>query len=252
MNKAIEWFSENNMILAISTTGEVTALATGTANIYAKSSGIKSNTITIAVAQGVDPNATASVVITSPKVSLITGESLQLGVIVKNAAGQMLNGKTIEWISGNSGVVIVSNNGNITATGIGSANIYARSEGIISNTVTISVSMPGVSRTGIFVKAGGYEAAGTATLSTQGGELILDLGADFKTSFALGTFIYLSNSTNASTVKATAFEVSQITTNGAKKFNISKLKSSIQITDYKYVVILCKPASVTFGYAELK
>jgi hypothetical protein len=62
----------------------------------------------------------------------------------------------------------------------------------------------------------------------------------------------MANVTNGSQVKANGLEVAQITTNGAKSFNLSALRPGIKLTDYSYVIILCKPASVTFGYAELK
>jgi len=251
-NKSVEWISEDHTILSINSTGIVTALAKGTARIFAKSGGIKSDALTLSVSERIDLNAISSIVVTAPKTALLSGETWQFGVTVKNATGQTLNGKTLEWISGNSGVAIVNNSGNIIATGAGSTGIYARSEGITSNTITIIVSVLGGSKTSTFTKAGGYEAAGTAMLSINNGDLTLDLGSDFKTSFALGTFIYLSNSTNGATVRASALEVSQVTTNGAKTFNISKVKSNVTINDYKYVVILCKPASVTFGYAEPK
>lgn len=251
-NKSVEWFSENSTILSVNSNGSITALVAGSTKIFAKSGGVKSDLITFTVAQPIDINAIASIVVSTPKIALLAGETLQLGVTVKNATGQTINGKNLEWISGNSGVAIVNDNGTITATGAGSTGIYAKSEGVTSNAITITVSVPGGSKTGTFTKAGGYEASGTATLSIKNGDLTLDLGSDFKTSFALGTFIYLSNSTNGATVRASAFEVSQVTTNGAKTFNISKLKSTVAINEYKYVVILCKPASVMFGYAEPK
>jgi hypothetical protein len=53
-------------------------------------------------------------------------------------------------------------------------------------------------------------------------------------------------------VRASGLEVAQIVDNGAKTFNLSNIKPGIGLNDYKYVIILCKPASVTFGYAELK
>jgi hypothetical protein len=88
-------------------------------------------------------------------------------------------------------------------------------------------------------------------LRTENGQLILDLGANFRTSFALGTYIYLANSTNAGNVRSAGLEVAQIRENGAQTFNISALNRNVGLFDYRYVVILCKPATVTFGYADL-
>lgn len=78
------------------------------------------------------------------------------------------------------------------------------------------------------------------------------MSSNFETSFALGTFIYLANSTSGSSVRSTGLEVAEIKNNGAKTFNITQIKSNATLTDFKYVVILCKPASLTFGFAELK
>jgi hypothetical protein len=39
--------------------------------------------------------------------------------------------------------------------------------------------------------------------------------------------------------------------NGGITFNASSLKSDVALSDYQYVIVLCKPASITFGFAEL-
>ncbi|MFN0081517.1 MAG: hypothetical protein ACKVOM_03285, partial [Ferruginibacter sp.] len=106
-------------------------------------------------------------------------------------------------------------------------------------------------RQGTFVKAGGYQASGNATLGVENGRLILRLQSNFVTSFALGTFIYLANSTNASAVRSGGLEIAQITTNGAHTFDVSSVSNNANINTYRYVVILCKPATVTFGFADL-
>jgi hypothetical protein len=79
----------------------------------------------------------------------------------------------------------------------------------------------------------------------------LEFSDDFKTSYALGTFVYLSNSTVGSTTFSSGFEITQITEDGSKRFDIWALDPSVELYDYQYVVILCKPARITFGYAEL-
>ena len=81
--------------------------------------------------------------------------------------------------------------------------------------------------------------------------MFLYLSEDFETSFALGTFIYLANSTDGTAVRAQGVEIAEIKDNGAKEFNVSQIDPSIQLDDFRYVIILCKPASITFGYADL-
>jgi hypothetical protein len=63
----------------------------------------------------------------------------------------------------------------------------------------------------------------------------------------------LSNTnSNASTVKSAGLELGQISVNGTHSFDITAINSTVKLGDYKYVIILCKPATVIFGYAELK
>jgi hypothetical protein len=193
----------------------------------------------------------ASVVIETPSsASLNLLEEVQLAASVRNIDGETLPDKTIEWFTENEALATVSSTGLVKAVANGVVEVHAKSEGVKSNSIIFTIGSSN-ERQGNFVPAGGYQAKGSATLSNIDGELILKLSDDFQTSFALGTYIYLANSTSGSQVKAGGFEIAQITTNGAKTFNISGLNASITIDQYKYVIILCKPASVTFGYAEM-
>ena len=172
-------------------------------------------------------------------------------MIVKNINNELISGKIISWQSNNELVLSINSAGVVTANTNGTASVVAVVDGVISNPVNFNVG--NTSRMGAFTKSGGYEASGGCTLSLENNKLILKLESDFKTSFALGTFIYLSNTnTNASTVKSAGLEVGQISVNGMHSFDITAINSSVKLGDYKYVIILCKPATVIFGYAELK
>jgi hypothetical protein len=179
---------------------------------------------------------------------LEVNESHTLLVSVKNINDEPLNGRTVEWFSENSSIATV-NNGVVTGVATGLVDIHAKVEGVKSNVLNFSV---GAGLTGSFVSAGGYKASGMASLKEMDGDIFLEFSNNFETSFALGTYVYMSNVTNGTQVKANGLEVSQITSNGAKSFNLSLISPATKLTDYKYVIILCKPASVTFGYAELK
>jgi hypothetical protein len=84
------------------------------------------------------------------------------------------------------------------------------------------------------------------------GKLTLTLSDNFETSFALGTFVYLANSTAGSAVRSQGLELGEVKTNGAKSFDITAINGNVKIDTYRYAIILCKPASLTFGYADLK
>jgi Bacterial Ig-like domain (group 2) len=194
-------------------------------------------------------NQVAKVEIGSDKISIGAGESHALTVMVKNINDEILTGRAVQWFSENASIATVSSNGVVTGVSTGLVDIHAKVEGVKSNILNFSI---GGGLSGSFISAGGYKAMGMASLKDEGGKIILEFSNNFEASFALGTFVYMANVTNGLQVKANGLEVAQITTNGAKSFNLSAVSPGIKLTDYKYVIILCKPASVTFGYAELK
>lgn len=197
-----------------------------------------------------DATAVAKVEVTEVVTTLSIGQSVILVVTVKNINGQPISGKFVSWQSSNDLVVSINTEGVATAKANGTASVVAVVDGISSNPLNFNVG--NTSRVGTFAKSGGYEASGKCKLTLENGKLILRLEDDFKTSFALGTFIYLSNTnTSASTVKSAGIELGQISVNGMHSFDITAINSSVKLGDYKYVIILCKPATVIFGSAEL-
>jgi len=244
---ALTWTSSNPQIATVDQLGTITAITAGQASIV-----IKASATELAIAVNVVANSTevASVVISLPsnQTSFGVGVTVPVMASVKNIEGQILPGRLIEWFSENPSIASVDK-GVITTVGMGMVDVHAKSEGVKSNVITLSV---GAGRSGTFVNSGGYKAVGTSTLSVMDNKLILQLSSNFETSFALGTFIYLANSTNGSQVRASGLEVAQISTNGAKTFDITAIRPATGLFDYQYVIILCKPASLTFGYAELK
>ncbi|MFC5282569.1 DM13 domain-containing protein [Pedobacter alpinus] len=243
------WVSTQPQIVSVNSGGKITALTAGSAQIYTQYQNTTANAINITVVA--NDNAIAKVTITASKTSLTLNESLNLGISAQNINGQTVNGQTVQWFSENENILKVDANGKITAVANGVASIYGKIDGIKSNSIDFTVGSSN-ELMGSFIATGGYRAVGNATLKTVNGEVILNLSSNFQTSFALGTFIYLANSTNGATVRSVGLELGEIKTNGAKTFNVSQIKSGVALRDYKYVIIFCKPASLTFGYAELK
>jgi hypothetical protein len=243
----LEYTSSNPTIATVSENGTVTALDFGTAFIevaYMEFVGAR-----LQVNVPFSNEDVALVRIASPRLILNNGQSVQLTIEVEDLEGMKIENKPVQWFSENSGIVEIDQNGTITAKSAGKADVHAKVDGVKSNVITISVEDN--SRIGNFVPAGGYQAKGTATLERIEGKLILKLGEDFATSFALGTFIYLANSTNGSQVRVNGLEIAQIRVNGPHTFDLSVMFPNLGIQDYDYVIVLCKPASVTFGFAKL-
>lgn len=242
----LNWASSAPQIAQVDENGQVTAVANGQAIITASYQTALSEPVSITVVS--DENAVARVDVSSPVSMLKIGEKVNLTAIVTNINGALLAGRTVEWFSENSSIVTIDASGELTAIANGIAGIHAKSEGVKSNVIDFAI---GSDRAGTFVAAGGYNAEGMATLKLQDGKLVLSLSDNFKTSFALGTYVYLSNSTSGSETFSRGIEIAQILNNGAKTFEISSINPNIGLFDYRYVIILCKPARVTFGYADL-
>ena len=188
--------------------------------------------------------------VSADKSSMAVGETLQLRVEAINLLNETVEPSAITWFSDNAEVAVIDGQGLVTALADGTTHITATVDGIASMPFELRV---GESRTTVtFMGANGYDASGSGVLyRNDDGQLILELQADFMTSFALGTFIYLSNNTSGSATKSAGLELGEIKNNGSHTFNISEIDEATAADSYQYVIILCKPASITFGLAEI-
>jgi hypothetical protein len=72
------------------------------------------------------------------------------------------------------------------------------------------------------------------------------------TDFALGTFIYLANNNSSGTaIRNEGIELGEIKTNGSHTFNVTQNFPNATLSQFEYVIVLCKPASIPFGFAQL-
>ncbi|HWQ27573.1 MAG TPA: Ig-like domain-containing protein, partial [Dehalococcoidia bacterium] len=133
------WSSSNTAVATVNQSGLVTAVAQGSATITASSGG-KTAASSISVAGGsILPPPVATVTVQPSSLSLTVGQTAQLGVVLKDANGNTLTGRTVTWSSSNPSVATVSASGLVTAVEAGSATITATSEGK-SGTAAVSVS----------------------------------------------------------------------------------------------------------------
>lgn len=240
--------SSNPNLVEVNNMGLISAKSPGTGFIQIRFGVKVMNSIQVNVVN--DPTEVAIVKVTTNRRVLFPGQKTQMEISIQNLTGQNLEGKPIQWFSENETIATVDADGLVTGMKFGKTDIHAKVSGVKSNPVTISVAVEQLS--GTFVPAGGYRAKGMAFINQANEKLILRLSQDFETSFALGTFIYLSNSTNGQEIRSSGIEIAEIRTNGAHTFDISAKFPDVQITDFKYVIIFCKPAGVTFGFAEMK
>ena len=246
---ALQWESSNRLVAEVTNAGLITAKSAGQTTVQPSFENFLGPQIQVTV---VDNSTQVAIVdVTKPSNTILSvGEKITLTATVKNVAGMVLNNKAVEWFSENNNILAVTQNGQVEALQSGVASIHAKVEGVKSNILDFTVA--GFARLGTFQSAGGYQTSGSARLEIVSNKLNLMLSGDFNTDFALGTFVYLANSTNGATVRSAGVELGQIFKDGTHSFDIGQVNSAIGLNDYKYVIILCKPASVTFGFAELK
>src|SRR5207244_1011846 len=143
--RAVTWATSKGTVGTASARGSasglVTGVAAGSATITATSEG-QSGTATVTVTNV----PVASVTVSPAAVSLTVGQTMQLAAGTKDAAGNVLTGRTVTWTTSKSTVATVLATGLVTGVAAGTATITATSEGVAgtaASTVTAPVSNPG-------------------------------------------------------------------------------------------------------------
>ncbi len=135
-NRPITFSSDAPAVASVNATGVVSALVPGTARITATSEG----RIGIATFQ-VIPVPVAVVQITPSAPVLVPGGTTQLTAVARSAAGTVLTGRQVTWLSGAPSVVTVSASGLVTAVGPGTALVLATIDGVTAS-ITVTVNLP--------------------------------------------------------------------------------------------------------------
>ena len=134
--RSVAWSSSNASVATVNAaTGVVTATGVGTVGIIATSEGkTGSASMTVALVP------VATVIATLGTSSVTVGQATQASAVLRDAAGNVLSGRTIAWTSSNPAVATVNAaNGLVTGLAAGTASITATSEGQTGST-TLTVS----------------------------------------------------------------------------------------------------------------
>jgi len=159
--RSVTWETDQPTIATVSSTGVVSALTAGRANITAIAEG-KSGISTITVT----PVPVASVMIQPGAATILIGKTQQFTATTLDASNNVLPGRSITWISGAPSVATVTQSGLVTAVGAGSALIFAASEGI-STSVNVTVSTVGVAQVRMTPQSGTVQQGKTLQLAAQ-------------------------------------------------------------------------------------
>jgi len=142
------WTSSDSAIVSVNDGGVVIAISVGTAEITAtakKGKGhgrddppgqLKKKSRII-----VPPDTVASVDVIPSSVNLVVGGTLQLEAVVRDAEGNVLEGRFVTWSSSDSQVAAVDDDGVVTASAPGRAVITATSEGKQGTTAVVVIGV---------------------------------------------------------------------------------------------------------------
>jgi len=122
--RAITWSSGNVSVATVSTAGLVAGLAPGSVVVSATSDG-QAGSATITVL----PIPVASLVITPGTATLVAGTTRQFTATARDAVGNALTGRLIEWSVNTVSAATIDANGLLTAVAPGTAVVTAASEG---------------------------------------------------------------------------------------------------------------------------
>jgi uncharacterized protein YjdB len=150
--RAIAWSSSNTGIATVSSSGLVTAIAIGSAQITATSEG-QSGSSTLTVTSS-PPVPVASVTVALAASSRNPGQTTQATATTRDANNNVLTGRSISWSTSNSSVATVSGSGLVTAVAAGTAQIAATSEGQTGSATLTVVSAPPVPVASVSVALG--------------------------------------------------------------------------------------------------
>ncbi len=171
--RTVTWSSANSTVATVSANGTVTAMSAGTASIIATSEG-QTGAATETV-NATAPAPVASITLSASNTTLAVGATMQVTITLKDAAGNVLTGRTIGWTSSNTAIATVSTTGLVKAVSAGAVVITASSEGKTA-TIEFTVSPAPVAAVAVTLSSAslvvGQTAQATAKLTDAAGNLL--------------------------------------------------------------------------------
>lgn len=138
--RAVTWTSSKASVATVSSSGLVTSVGAGTADITATSEG-KSGSATVTVT--IPVVATVSVAVNSSSISV--GQTTQATATAKDSKGVVITGRPVTWASSNPLVASVSTGGLVSGVSAGTMTVSATVDGVTASTavaVTSQVTTP--------------------------------------------------------------------------------------------------------------
>jgi len=164
-SRPITWASSNAAVATVDANGLVAGVAPGKANISATVEGISAVSAVSVAAPA--PASVSSISIAFTPASLAPGQTAQAVATPRDASGNPLTGRTIQWASVDPTLATVSSSGVVTAIGAGSVTITASSEGVTgAATLAVTTAAPATIANVVVTIAPATVAAGGSSQAT--------------------------------------------------------------------------------------
>ncbi len=137
-SRVATWSSANPAVATVSSTGRVAGVSVGQVNITATIDG-KATTVALRV-NAAPPPPVASITV-SLSATINVGQTAQATAVLRDAAGNVLSGRTIAWSTAEPSLATVTSSGLVTAIAAGTATVVATSEGV-TGAATVVVAPP--------------------------------------------------------------------------------------------------------------
>jgi len=171
--RVITWTTNTPTVASVTQAGIVTGIALGTARVIATSEGV-ADTVSFPVTR----IPVTSVTVSPLQVTLQEGGTVQLTPTVTDSAGTVVTDRLVEWLTSDPSRASVSSSGFVRTLVSGSVNIFATSEGRLSQGTSITIQqIPAdtivLAVTGLTVKVGplNQTAFALTVLDRNGNEL---------------------------------------------------------------------------------
>lgn len=136
---SIVWTVSDATVASVDASGLVTSLKAGTVTVKATSDGASGSASLTVTAPAVTLAPVATIAL-SVQSSIDVGATAQASVTLKDAAGNVLTGRTIAYVSSDPNIASISPTGLVTALTGGSVTITASAEGKSASAVVASVA----------------------------------------------------------------------------------------------------------------
>ncbi|HAS6346005.1 TPA: hypothetical protein I7243_22350 [Vibrio vulnificus] len=137
VTELVSWVSSDEQVATLSALGVAESQGIGTTNIVATLSGISSNSVALSVTNPI----LMSIQITPPAQSIASGLSVQYQAIGEYSDGSTQDiSDVVSWSSTHASVAVVHPSGKADTLSVGTSNITARFDGVVSNTAVLTVT----------------------------------------------------------------------------------------------------------------